>query len=540
MTLNGVPASGGLHDNKDGADIDYATATNHASGPIFDAFFDDDPDELLWIPAPYNPNYTFNTYNVGANANLPILRAFDDEKFPCAIQEPQITKCCEIVITPKPNATICSGIIPTIDDLIISVNVNGTDITSPFGTINFNYFEDSAGNLLSGLSTFDFKVGPNTIYIKVSNGDCESDIVPISITVKESPAIPKLKNLGVNEITICDGEDIMVNDILSLIEDEGLTYTVYTDANACIVPYTDGDITADAATGTYTFYVVATGANDCSSACKGLEITVNAKACVKLDLKVFLEGVVQQPLAGKMMDGEPLIGNWMTAHIQDPTYSSGFFPDFNLPVENCYHDEIGVTGEYHQINDPLGPAGEVVDWILVEIWGNVDEGTLEYDLVESQVLLLKPNGSIRDTLNQIPSFNTYSGSDVQIVVRHRDHVPVMSKDLINLNPVYSTTIPYDFTDINHVYDFYSPAPVGVRHGVVCLWAGDINMDGIVETNDMTIFNVEIASYDSMGKYLRSDVTMDGFVESADATFVKVNLGNGMRYSPYLFFNLRTP
>jgi hypothetical protein len=402
------------------------------------------------------------------------------------------------------------------------------------------YWVDDTGTEIYQVSTTTATTIPD-VYTFVLNPSEQcvdpSASLTISVTINESPAIPKLKDLSVDEITICAGEDIRVNDILSLIENEGLIYTVYTDADACTEPYTDGDITADIAIGSYTFYVVATGTNGCSSACKGLEITVNAKACVKLDLKVFLEGVVQPPLSGKTMDGEPLPGNWMTAHIQDPDYLLHSF-GFELPVENPYYAECGVLGDYTDINNPLGPAGEVVDWILVEIWGNVDAGTFKYDLVERQALLLKPDGSIRDTKNQIPQFMTYADSEVQIVVRHRNHLPVMSNDLVNINPISSITIPYDFSDINHVYNPWASMPTGMRHGAVCLWAGDINMDGIIDSGDSGGFITDINAM-PWGQYRRSDLNMDGFIDSGDSGFIITNI-KAMRYSPYMIFTPRTP
>jgi hypothetical protein len=238
------------------------------------------------------------------------------------------------------------------------------------------------------------------------------------------------------------------------------------------------------------------------------------------------------------MDGVDYTGNWMIHNIQDPTFQLiwklfyGY--DVKLPEVNPY-TAYGINGSYAQINNPNGPAGDVVDWVLVEIWGNINNSSREYDLVESRALLLKPDGTIRDTLNRKPQFNPYSTTNIRIVVKHRNHAAVISMDLL---PFVSGTIQYDFTVVQsntpvNAYNLGNTRPEGVRFGVACLWAGDYNMDGRIDHNDMTIFNSDFA-VGRMGAYLHSDVTMDAYTNTQDASFINENVAYGRFSTSYYF------
>jgi hypothetical protein len=230
------------------------------------------------------------------------------------------------------------------------------------------------------------------------------------------------------------------------------------------------------------------------------------------------------------MDGVDYTGNWMIHNLQDPAFQQiwklyyGY--DVKLPVVNPY-TAYGVNDSYAQINNPKGPAGDVVDWVLVEIWGNINTTDYHYSLIESRALLLKPDGTIRDTLNRKPQFNPYSATNIRIVVKHRNHAAEMSMDLL---PFISGTIQYDFTVVEnvsgtdvatHAYDLHTQFPVAIRYKVACLWAGDFDMDGVITDFDMDVFKVDFMA-SRMGGYILSDVTMDAYSNAKDASFINDN------------------
>jgi hypothetical protein len=292
-------------------------------------------------------------------------------------------------------------------------------------------------------------------------------------------------------------------------------------------------ITAVIPLGTHTYYVAQRGNNECESDVRAaVEITIDyCDDKLYLDVRIFLEGVVQ-PSGNFIMDGNNHTGNWMTHYIQDPAlqllWKLVFGYDLKLPVLNPYYNTFGVEDRYAQINDPNGPAGEVVDWVLVEIWGNITTTPpLAYDLIETRALLLKPDGTIRDTLNRKPEFTPYLDSEIRIVVRHRNHLAAISMDMFDFD---NGTIQYDFAVVEdvagtntatHVYNFVTPLPVAIRHGVACLWAGDFDMNGIITDFDMDVFKADFIA-NRMGTYILSDVNMDAYSNSQDASFINEN------------------
>ena len=284
--------------------------------------------------------------------------------------------------------------------------------------------------------------------------------------------------------------------------------------------------------GPISFWAAQRGSDQCEG--QRVKVDFDLDYCpdkLYLDVRVFLEGVIQ-PSGKFKMDGIDRTGNWMIHNLQDPAFQQiwkqyyGY--DVKLPVLNPY-TAYGVNDSYAQINNPKGPAGDVVDWVLVEIWGNITTTATDYNysLIESRALLLKPDGTIRDTLNRKPQFTPYSATNIRIVVKHRNHASVMSMDLL---PFVAGTIQYDFTVVEnvsgtdkatHAYDFDTQFPVTIRYKVACLWAGDFDMDAIITDFDMDVFKVDFMA-SRMGGYILSDVTMDAYSNARDASFINDN------------------
>jgi len=328
----------------------------------------------------------------------------------------------------------------------------------------------------------------------------------IQITLYEHPNPPKLKQGA--DTTICDGKIIDIVFLENLITyDADLTPEFYTDS-ACTETFIH--IVADYAdTTSHTVYVIArNNTTGCVTASKNaLALTIAIEKCsVFLNMKVFLQGVTQS-------------GSVMSNHIQDPDYFPATLADFKLPTTDPY-DVSRAT--YAQINNPSGPVGKVVDWILVEIWGNFEESGLlvtYYDLLESQVLLLKTDGTIVDTNNQKAQFLPYLPGNVRIVIKHRNHLSIMTHEMS-----FDSDIDYDFsTGIDKAfkspYSLYDP--MVMKDGVACLWAGDLNMDGLMDNLDITNYDIAWRS-NIKGSYIFQDVNMDGFVDNLDGSFILKN------------------
>ena len=233
---------------------------------------------------------------------------------------------------------------------------------------------------------------------------------------------------------------------------------------------------------------------------------------VLLDLKVFLEGVTQPG---------PVMTNYIQEHVQ-------YFDQFSSPQLPVNYTFDGTTATCADINNPAGAAGKVVDWIIVEIWGNFEPHPVlaqfaYYDLYERQLLLLKPNGDIVDVNGNTPEFTPQTG-DIQIVIKHRNHLAVMSNIIASFA---AGPLSYDFsTALAQAYQIVSGTPpmTFLNNEVYGLWAGDLNTDGSIDGMDKTSFNIDfINSGILQGTYCPSDVNMDGDINSADAGIVNFNV-----------------
>jgi len=332
------------------------------------------------------------------------------------------------------------------------------------------------------------------------------------------PAAPVIIN--VTNTNVCEGDVITVLFLQELVSSgEGITLEFYIDV-ACTELFTD-IITDRSYATSHDIYVIARNIAGCTTPIENalkLTITVGEICYITLDLKVFLQGVIQ-----------PSSPPFMTNHIQVPLYPTET-PDLKLPVVNPY----GIPGSYFQINDTLGVAGKVVDWILVEIWGNLVLSGMNtrYDLFEKLPLLLKPDGNVVDTNGLKPKLVVCTDSEVRIVVKHRNHMTVVSSALFPFNE----DITYDFSiEITQalraplaIYD-----PMVMYNGLACLWAGDLNMNEFMDNVDMSIFNIDWRTR-WIGEYVASDVNMDGMVNNIDNSFIIRNTKLGL-YSPVYFF-----
>ncbi|MCL2289410.1 MAG: InlB B-repeat-containing protein, partial [Bacteroidetes bacterium] len=249
-------------------------------------------------------------------------------------------------------------------------------------------------------------------------------------------------------------------------------------------------------------------------------------ATVTLNLKLFLQGPTKN--GNYTFKGEAKNGTYMTNYIQAPRFP--WFTELYLPIDNPY----GIPGSYPEINSVTGPAYEVVDWVLVEIWGNFNESTYTYDLLETRALLLQVDGSVVDVNGNLPEFDVQQG-DVRIVVKHRNHLAVMSSEGLSFT---SGTVEYDFsTGINKAYTLplpIFPAQMIIKNNVAALIAGDLNTDYVINATDINIFNNAFYLTSGLWRYLVTDINMDGVVDAADSSLILDNFYLRSSYSVLRF------
>ena len=262
-------------------------------------------------------------------------------------------------------------------------------------------------------------------------------------------------------------------------------------------------------------------------------IPVTMKNCnkVKLDLKLFLQGVTRE--GSYTFKGVSQTGAYMSNYPQDPMYLPkmlNLFPNFNLPVNSPYSV---APNSYSGISSQAGVADKVVDWVLVELWqtnyvpGNIM--SFNYTVSEKRSLLLQINGSVVDVNGDLPEFDPREGN-YRIVVKHRNHMGVMSAETREFK---SGIVQYDFTtaiskaqtDMMFLPSHAQMIMMNSVNKVACLYAGELNMDGLIDNQDLSIYasDIKAENYPSIrGTYTFSDVNMDGYCDNQDLSCIALS------------------
>ncbi|MEO8167211.1 MAG: hypothetical protein ABI623_03130, partial [bacterium] len=154
----------------------------------------------------------------------------------------------------------------------------------------------------------------------------------------------------------------------------------------------------------------------------------------------------------------------------------------------------------------------VVDWVLLELRTD----TTSASKVGTRAAFIKRMGAIVDTdgVSQV-NFNGVPPGNYYVVVRHRNHLAVMTSSAIPLGSGSSAL--YSFTTGQS--QAFGTTPMLQIGSSYLLYAGDADGSGTVSSSDAAHVFTNINST----AYLPGDTNMSGIVTSADAGMVFVNL-----------------
>lgn len=197
-------------------------------------------------------------------------------------------------------------------------------------------------------------------------------------------------------------------------------------------------------------------------------------ACPRLQVRAFLQG--------------PFSGSGMTTALA--AY---------LPVQSPYAEDSRTVADV---------PDNVSDWILLQL-RHVDGSTVAANFA----LFLTADGSIIDESgNGNINLTQTAAGDYYIVLKHRNHLAVMSRTPIHLSA--GATGVYDFsTGLDKYYG--NDAARLTTDSLYGLRCGDINQDGLVTTLDYTLWYN--AARSTVDHYQKSDVDCNGLVNAADWT-----------------------
>lgn len=268
------------------------------------------------------------------------------------------------------------------------------------------------------------------------------------------------------------------------------TYAVYAGTDTTVT------VTGLSALTNYTFYVLDVNGGD------GSEENYNTSGVdsvteetfdnyVVVNVKVFLQG----NLSGSAM------GTLLNSNNQ-------------IPLKQPYG--VNLTGWNYYGDDSVAaiPNASVVDWVLLELRTGVNKGdTLSVNTKRAAFLL--SDGRIVDLNGTDPvRFYEAVAGDYYIIVRHRNHLPIMSASKISLT---NGSSQYDFTSGQS--KAYGTNPMKeVTTGIFAMTGGDANSSRIITAADRT----EIRGTLSLSNYISADTNLSGIVTAADLNVTLLN------------------
>ncbi len=212
----------------------------------------------------------------------------------------------------------------------------------------------------------------------------------------------------------------------------------------------------------------------------------------------------------------------LSAFLQGPYSSGSMTTTLNtnnfIPLSQPYNTSPwNYTG-----TETVGsiPAG-VVDWVLIELRRN----TADSSTIQKRAAFILNDGTITDIDGTSP-INFYSAGDISsyyVVIRHRNHLAVMSANSLSLTSSLSGSY---LTGGNSEYDFstaqtqaFGTNPMfDLGSGVLGMRSGDSNNSNIVTFSDVS----GIISNNNQTGYNSNDINMSGIVTFADVSQIISN------------------
>ncbi len=231
-------------------------------------------------------------------------------------------------------------------------------------------------------------------------------------------------------------------------------------------------------------------------------------------------------------------GTWGPTHITDANVPSPLIDNLKITQKVSQPEEMTTHLSSSYILDSLIGIGEIathykaplgaVDVIKIEIR---DINTSIYTVIDEQIAWLMYDGTIKSLsgLNYLKFVHRNSDSGY-MVIKHRNHLPVMTPNPITFNPTTETTL-IDFTDITNIMDAtaykYKAGP-----DKYALYLGNATEDFLnsdyYETNATDFYVVSTKNNQNPDRsYHREDLNLDGYVNGND--FELVQLGNNNLY-----------
>ncbi len=191
--------------------------------------------------------------------------------------------------------------------------------------------------------------------------------------------------------------------------------------------------------------------------------------------------------------------------LQTKIFLEGPYNSTTNEMNTDINGQLPLTSPYTENARTVSsiPAN-IVDWVLVQL-----RQTATGNTITSKSAFLRKDGRIvaDDGITEEIELSAQEGNYF-IVIKHRNHLAVMSANSVALDSTTSTL--YDFT-ISESQFYGSGGAVQLESGVWGMWSGDTDGSGVVDAGDRN------STWNDRNKsgYENSDVDLSGVVDAAD-------------------------
>jgi hypothetical protein len=217
-----------------------------------------------------------------------------------------------------------------------------------------------------------------------------------------------------------------------------------------------------------------------------------------------------------------IANNYLSVNIKvflEGSYSGGGMMTKSLNTNNLIplnSNTAYSTVTYGYTASVVGsiPNSNIVDWVLIEL----KTDTASETKVGTRPAFFKSDGIIVDVDATSPvRFTGLADGNFYVVVKHRNHLAIMTKSAIALS---DSTSLYDFsTSQSQAHTSGTDPMVALSGGGFRMIAGDANNSGIITAADI----IPIIANLNSTIYICADVNMSAIVTAADITKIISNL-----------------
>ena len=217
------------------------------------------------------------------------------------------------------------------------------------------------------------------------------------------------------------------------------------------------------------------------------------------------------------------------------TYLQGAYINPNLGEESLMRDDLRVGGGTYGSTSPysdnatisdaikLNDAGanSMVDWIWVELRDANDSNIV----VAGKSGILQRDGDIVEATDDLttPLLFDITPDDYYIVIKHRNHLSIMTSSVISLS---TTTTTVDITSGSTAISGGANAMVDMGNGVFAMISGDFDENGQIQNIDTNA----IIQLLGVSGYNKADLDMNGQVQNVDINnLLNPNIGKGEQF-----------